>query len=126
AGVVEPWPNQADQGRYQVTHEPGDRMLFKVPTLRNVAETAPYFHDGSIATLDEAVRVMAKHQLGIELKSAEVGPIVAWLRSLTGKLPAQYSSPPRLPPDRDGLPSADNVSERTASVVGVPKKGRSP
>jgi cytochrome c peroxidase len=125
-GVVEPWPNQADQGRYQVTHEAGDRMLFKVPTLRNVAETAPYFHDGSIATLEQAVRVMAKHQLGIELRSAELEAIVAWLRSLTGRLPAQYLAPPPLPRDRDGLPSADGESVRTASVASLPNKIRNP
>ena len=51
-GVVEPWPNQADRGRQQVTNVPGDAMMFKVPTLRNVEHTAPYFHDGLAATLE--------------------------------------------------------------------------
>jgi cytochrome c peroxidase len=85
AGVAEPWPNQADLGRFAVTNDEGDRMKFKVPTLRNVAETAPYFHDGSAATLEVAVRMMGRHQLGLELSDAETGSIVVWLKSLTGK-----------------------------------------
>jgi len=90
-GVVEPWPNQTDPGRYAVTKDEGDRMMFKVPTLRNIAETAPYFHDGSAKTLDDAVRMMGKHQLGLELTPEEVSAIVVWLTSLTGRLP----EPPR-------------------------------
>lgn len=85
-GVVEPWPNQDDQGRFEVTKNGVDRMVFKVPSLRNVADTAPYFHDGSAATLDDAVRAMARHQLGIDLAPAEVTAIVKWLGSLSGKL----------------------------------------
>jgi cytochrome c peroxidase len=97
AGTVEPWPNQEDQGRFSVTQRDGDRMMFKVPGLRNIAETAPYFHDGSVGTLQEAVATMGKHQLGLELAPEEVESIVAWLQSLTGKLPAQYIAPPQLP-----------------------------
>ena len=88
-GVVEPWPNQTDPGRYAVTKDEGDRMMFKVPTLRNVAETAPYFHDGSAKSLDDAVRMMGKHQLGLDLAPDETTAIVAWLKSLTGALPKQ-------------------------------------
>jgi cytochrome c peroxidase len=61
--------------------------LFKVPGLRNVALTAPYFHDGSVATLDEAVRVMARYQLGVVLERADIERIAAFLESLTGELP---------------------------------------
>jgi len=96
-GVVEPWPNQKDQGRYEVTKQEVDRMMFKVPTLRNIAQTAPYFHDGSVATLDAAVRMMGKHQLGLALSDREVGSIVAWLGALTGKLPSDYIQAPQLP-----------------------------
>jgi cytochrome c peroxidase len=96
-GTVEPWPNQADQGRFAVTQREGDKMMFKVPGLRNIAKTAPYFHDGSIATLEEAVAVMGKHQLGLELSKDEVASITTWLNSLTGKLPEKYVSPPELP-----------------------------
>jgi cytochrome c peroxidase len=91
-GVVEAWPNQEDPGRFAVTKDESDRMMFKVPTLRNVAETAPYFHDGSAATLDQAVRMMGKHQLGLELEQDEVASIIAWLKSLTGPLPKRPSA----------------------------------
>ena len=74
----------SDQGRYNVTHEERDRHVFKVPGLRNVAATAPYFHDGSAATLPDAVRTMARYQLGIELAGEEVDAIVAFLGSLSG------------------------------------------
>ncbi len=89
-GVVEPWPNQSDLGRGGITKLASDNMMFKVPSLRNVEKTAPYFHDGSVATLDEAVRVMGRHQLGLELAPAEVDSIVTWLKSLTGELPRAY------------------------------------
>lgn len=100
-GAVEPWPNQADPGRAGVTKNPADQMMFKVPTLRNVQKTAPYFHDGSAKTLDEAVRMMGKHQLGLELSEPEVSSIVSWLGSLTGELPQAYIQPPELP----GIPA---------------------
>jgi cytochrome c peroxidase len=96
-GAVEPWPNQADVGRAAVTKNTADRMMFKVPTLRNVAKTGPYFHDGSAKTLDGAVRMMGKHQLGLELGDAEIASIVTWLESLTGELPTEYIAPPELP-----------------------------
>ena len=86
-GLVKPWPDTHDQGRYEVTKLDADRMVFKVPSLRNVAKTAPYVHDGSVATLDEAVRLMARHQLGKELADADVKRIVDFLGALTGKLP---------------------------------------
>ena len=97
AGEIVPWPNQADQGRFEITHEDADRMVFKVPSLRNATLTGPYFHDGSVATLPEAVKMMGKHQLGITLTDAEVSSIVAWLGSLTGTQPTIHA--PALPPD---------------------------
>lgn len=75
----------ADMGRFNVTKDEADKHTFKVPMLRNIAETAPYFHDGSVKTLPEAVRKMAKYQLGDELKPNEVNAIVAFLKTLTGK-----------------------------------------
>jgi cytochrome c peroxidase len=104
-GVVDPWPNQKDQGRFEVTKQEVDRMMFKVPTLRNVAKTAPYFHDGSVATLDAAVRTMGRHQLGLKLSDREVASIVAWLGSLTGKLPEDYIEEPALPPSSGTTPA---------------------
>jgi cytochrome c peroxidase len=75
---------EADLGRYNITHQEADRHVFKVPSLRNVARTAPYFHDGSVARLDEAVRVMARFQLGRDLEAADVNDLAAFLESLTG------------------------------------------
>lgn len=76
--------NHADLGRYNVTKDERDRHTFKVPSLRNVELTAPYLHDGSVGTLDEAVRVMATYQLGVELSQQQVDDLVAFLRTLTG------------------------------------------
>jgi len=75
----------ADLGRYNVTGRAKDRHVFKVPGLRNVAVTAPYFHNGSAATLEEAVVIMARFQLGRELSGDDVQAITAFLRTLTGE-----------------------------------------
>ncbi len=77
-----------DVGREQVTGKPGDRDVFKVPGLRNITATAPYFHDGKVAELDQAIRVMAQAQLGKELSDAEVNAILAFLELLSGEKPA--------------------------------------
>ena len=78
-----------DKGLAEVTKKESDEHLFKVPTLRNIALTAPYFHNGAVKTLDEAVTVMAKTQLDKELSKAEVADIVAFLNGLTGQFPKQ-------------------------------------
>lgn len=104
-GAVEPWPNQGDVGRGKITKDNADSMMFKVPTLRNVTKTAPYFHDGSVATLDQAVRMMGKHQLGVELSDEEIQSIVTWLGALTGDIPTAYIAEPALPADPDKLAS---------------------
>lgn len=85
-GLVEPWPNQEDLGRYDITGQEGHKMVFKVPSLRNVAETGPYFHDGSVAELETAVQMMARHQRGKELTDRELEAIVAYLGCLTGEV----------------------------------------
>jgi len=77
--------NAADLGRYNVTHKEEDRFVFKVPTLRNIALTAPYFHDGSSRQLDDAVRVMGWAQLGVELPERDVELITLFLGTLTGE-----------------------------------------
>jgi len=94
AGMVRPWPDTADVGRMGVTHNAADRMVFKVPSLRNIEHTAPYFHDGSVRSLDTAVVWMARYQLGKDLRPEQVTEIVAWLRSLSGPLPTQYIARP--------------------------------
>ncbi|MEY2699908.1 MAG: hypothetical protein RIQ52_663 [Pseudomonadota bacterium] len=85
-----------DKGRADHTKNDADLHLFKVPTLRNIAITAPYFHNGKVTTLDAAVNIMAKTQLNKDLSDAQVADIVAFLNSLTGEFPQQ--SLPHLPP----------------------------
>jgi len=97
-GVARPWPNQDDLGRFTITHDGNDRMVFKVPSLRNIAITSPYFHDGGTASLSEAVKMMARYQLDTELTDDEVTSIVAWLGALTGEPPPGVLIPPVLPP----------------------------
>jgi cytochrome c peroxidase len=75
----------ADLGRFNITQREQDRFVFRVPSLRNVALTAPYFHDGSAATLEEAVTVMASYQLGRDLDEHDRSALVTFLRSLTGE-----------------------------------------
>ena len=84
-GLVKPY-DTADLGRQEVTGKEADTHVFKVPSLRNIDKTGPYFHDGSIATLDEAVKLMASHQLGKDLDDKQVAEIVAFLGSLTGEI----------------------------------------
>lgn len=79
---------QPDEGRFLQTGEPEDRYVFKVASLRNVAETAPYFHDGSVATLPEAIRIMAELQVGLQLDDSQAAEIAAFLGTLTGEVPA--------------------------------------
>jgi cytochrome c peroxidase len=98
-GARVPWPKTTDHGREAVTGHAADDMVFKVPSLRNVAMTAPYFHDGSAATLNKAVRMMARHQLGVELEDDEARELEAWLGSLTGEIPTAYIKTPELPPE---------------------------
>ena len=84
-GLVNPYENFSDLGREAVTKEEDDRYKFKVPTLRNVAITGPYFHDGGVGTLNFAVRKMAYMQLGLELSTEQTEAIVAFLGALTDK-----------------------------------------
>lgn len=88
---------EIDKGREDVTKVAADAYVFKVPGLRNVAMTPPYFHDGSVAALPQAVRVMARVQLGKTLPDATVQAIVAFLESLTGALPPDFATEPVLP-----------------------------
>jgi cytochrome c peroxidase len=101
-GVVEDYwkatgSDPIDKGRFDVTKDPNDLYVFRVASLRNVAMTPPYFHDGSVATLPDAVKVMARVQLGVSLNDADTGDIGAFLQSLTGELPANFATAPVLP-----------------------------
>jgi len=79
--------DDANLGRYNVTHNESDKYFFKVPSLRNITLTAPYFHNGSVWDLKEAVYFMAKHQLGRAITEEEVNKIIDFLHSLTGQTP---------------------------------------
>ncbi len=74
-----------DEGRFAVTKDPQDKFVFKVPSLRNASKTSPYFHDGSIKTLEEAIRVMGHHQLDVTLSEEDIQEIKAFITSLEAK-----------------------------------------
>ncbi len=84
-----------DKGRFEATKDPAHKNFWRIPTLRNVALTAPYFHNGSVSDLKEVVRIMGKEQVNRELKPDQIDKIVAFLHALTGKLPKQTE--PKLP-----------------------------
>lgn len=107
AGAVKPWPNQEDEGRYEVTEEESDKMMFKVPSLRNVTETAPYFHDGSVDSLVKAIQEMGEHQLGRDISKKEAKKIAAWMESLKGEIPKDYIKKPELPESTDETPKPE-------------------
>lgn len=84
-GLLKAYPNELDLGRYGVTKQEADKYRFKVPSLRNVALTVPYFHDGKVASLEEAVHTMSTLQLGRELTLEEAQLISGFLRALSAK-----------------------------------------
>lgn len=102
-GVVQPYETK-DPGRFAVTKNEADRGLFKVPSLRNVAKTGPWFHDGSVATLEDAVTRMARHQLGRELTAEQRSDLVAFLGSLTAPLRPEWTATPELPASGPATP----------------------
>jgi len=105
-GVVEPYKSSSPaEGRSAVTGVDADRFNFKVPTLRNVELTYPYFHDGQARTLEEAVDIMGRLQLGRTYSADEIGSIVAFLKTLTGELP--QIAMPILPPSSNETPRPD-------------------
>ncbi|HMA71983.1 MAG TPA: cytochrome c peroxidase [Xanthobacteraceae bacterium] len=101
-GIVEDYwkatgSQEIDEGRALDTKKPEDKFVFKVPSLRNVAMTGPYFHDGSVGSLETAVRVMARVQLGVAIGDKEARNIATFLASLTGPLPENFATAPVLP-----------------------------
>lgn len=106
-GLVKPVDNP-DPGRAKVTGQDSDKHFFKVPQLRNVTRTAPYYHDGSMKTLDDAVKHMADVQLGKTLTPEQAADIIAFLGALEGKLPGQdLIGKPELPPNGPETPAPD-------------------
>ncbi len=87
-GLIFPYPwSESSPDRYNLTHAPDDKNVYKVPTLRNIELTAPYFHDGSVPTLELALQRMAYHNLGFDLTGEEIEALTAFLKSLTGESP---------------------------------------
>ncbi len=105
-GLIVPYVSK-DQGRFDLTRNEQDRMVFRVPTLRNVTKTGPWFHDGSVKDIHQAVRIMSQHQVGKALSDDDAKNIVAFLDALTGELPKSYITKPALPPSGPNTPRPD-------------------
>jgi len=93
-GYVKPWPNQKDLGYYKISGNPAHKLVFRVPPLRNVEKTGPYFHDHSVRSLRWAIREITLHQQGLYLSLSEVRAIESFMKSFTGELPRDYIKPP--------------------------------
>jgi cytochrome c peroxidase len=109
-GVMEPYQSTSPvEGRAAVTGVDADRFSFKVPTLRNVEYTYPYFHDGEARTLEEATDIMGRLQLGRVYEEQEIDQIVAFLKTLTGDMPE--ITVPILPPSSNATPAPDPYAD---------------
>ena len=130
-GTEKPWPGLEDVGRFAVTNDERDRFVFKVPSLRNIAKTGPYLHDGSIADLETMIAKMVEHQTKrAPYNPDEMRQMLAFMDALTGELPMDYIAKPELPagpaagePDA-GVVGADGGDE--AAEEGVPGTGPTP
>jgi cytochrome c peroxidase len=105
-GLVKPWPDLKDNGRADVTKNDGEKYFFKVPSLRNITETAHYLHDGSVNTIEEMVKMMAEYQLGKQLADDEVTSIVTFLKALKGDIPTEFIKVPKMPESTADTPKA--------------------
>ena len=105
-GLAKPWPDLKDNGRSDVTKNEGEKNFFKVPSLRNITETGPYLHDGSVKNLDEMVKKMAEYQLNKSLSDEQTASIITFLKTLKGDLPADYIKEPKLPASGPDTPKA--------------------
>lgn len=76
-----------DKGRFNVTGDSGDKFVFKVPLLRNIEKTSPYMHDGSVVSMEDAIKIMAMAQTNLQMKQEDVDNIVEFFKTLTGKVP---------------------------------------
>jgi len=105
-GLAKAWPDLKDLGRFEATKVESDKHFFKVPSLRNITETGPYLHDGSVKTLEQMVSMMAEHQLGKTITAEETTSIVTFLKSLKGDLPKEYIAEPKRPESGPNTPKA--------------------
>jgi cytochrome c peroxidase len=106
-GVAKPFPRSEDPGREKLTKNAADQGVFKVPSLRNIEKTGPYFHDGKTPGLDQAVRDMGEYQLGRALTAEETTQIIDFLNVLTGTIDPELIRPPALPPSTAKTPKPD-------------------
>lgn len=106
-GLVKAWPGLKDTGRFEATKAEVDKHFFKVPSLRNITETGPYLHDGSVVELPTMVKMMAEHQLGRQLTDEQTTSIIAFLKSMKGNLPEDYIKEPLLPSSGPETPKPD-------------------
>ncbi len=107
-GLVKPWPTK-DKGRAEVKGFEQMKGFFKVPSLRNITETAPYLHDGSVATLEGIVKKMAEYQMGHVLTDEQTALIIEFLNALKGKVPADFIKEPELPASGPDTPKPDKT-----------------
>lgn len=105
-GLVKPWPELTDEGRKTVTKQEADKFMFKVPSLRNITETSPYLHDGSVKDLKVMVKMMAEHQLGKVITDEEADSIITFLKVLKGTVSEEYVKKPELPESGPDTPKA--------------------
>ena len=103
-GIIKPWPDNTDLGRYQVTKSEADKFFFKVPSLRNVEMTGPYLHDGSIEDIETVVSMMAEYQLSRKISDEDIQSIIIFLKTLTGEIPKDYITRPELPASGPNTP----------------------
>ena len=96
-----------DVGRFAVTHDESDLYVFKVPSLRNITRTYPYFHDGSVWSLEDATQIMARVQLGRELSAQELDALMAFYGTLEGEIPSHALQLPVLPASTQATPKPD-------------------
>jgi cytochrome c peroxidase len=108
-GVAKPWPHAKDAGRFAVTKAEQDKMVFKVPSLRNIEKTWPYMHDGGTKNLEEAITKMGDYQLGGNVSKSDAASIAIWLKSLTGEPPADLIAKPKLPPSTAKTPKPNTT-----------------
>ncbi|MCB0284819.1 MAG: cytochrome-c peroxidase [Calditrichaeota bacterium] len=85
-----------DEGKFKVTGEEADKYIFKVPSLRNIEKTFPYFHDGSISDLHESISIMGKTQLNQDISTEDLDKIALFLKALTGEVPEQFTKAPEI------------------------------
>ncbi len=120
-GAAKAYSETKDAGRFEVTRNQSDRMFFKVPTLRNVAMTGPYFHTGKVASLAEAVDQMAEFQTGRQLAAADRDAIITFLKCLTGDLDGNYVRQPELPKSTARTPRATAAAGHSGETPsGIP------